>query len=294
MRNKRIWNEIIGGNRLLLIYIVVLAGIFGAIGQYLDKHLVNIGISRKDYFYYMCLTMIPFSLIMVIVEFYTGQLKFEFGFIPIILLIVAMFLRYKKQHTIVGCLKYLNPYEDSAYLTLGIIIAFIIDVILGIENLGLISILSVLLTVIGVFVIADSKIKIKNLQKDLIIRILTSLLMSYITHFILQYWSNAVFILILNLMLTIIFSKRYNLKYHKEHKNIIRWVFAQQIFGFVSLYLSNYLSSNSVTLSSYVRPTSIIAVVIISMFYKDRKKKPTLKQILGIILVILGICLINK
>lgn len=279
---------------MLLIYIVVLAGIFGAIGQYLDKHLVNIGISRKDYFYYMCLTMIPFSLIMVIVEFYTGQLKFEFGFIPIILLIVAMFLRYKKQHTIVGCLKYLNPYEDSAYLTLGIIIAFIIDVILGIENLGLISILSVLLTVIGVFVIADSKIKIKNLQKDLIIRILTSLLMSYITHFILQYWSNAVFILILNLMLTIIFSKRYNLKYHKEHKNIIRWVFAQQIFGFVSLYLSNYLSSNSVTLSSYVRPTSIIAVVIISMFYKDRKKKPTLKQILGIILVILGICLINK
>ena len=279
---------------MLLIYIVVLAGIFGSIGQYLDKHLVNIGISRKDYFYYMCLTMIPFSLIMVIVEFYTGQLKFEFGFIPIILLIVAMFLRYKKQHTIVGCLKYLNPYEDSAYLTLGIIIAFIIDVILGIENLGIISILSILLTVIGVFVIADSKIKIKNLQKDLIIRILTSLLMSYITHFILQYWSNAVFILILNLMLTIIFSNRYNFKYHKEHNNIIKWVFIQQIFGFASLYLSNYLSSNSVTLSSYVRPTSIIAVVVISMFYKDKKKKPTIKQILGIILVILGICLINK
>lgn len=279
---------------MLFIYIVVLAGIFGAIGQYLDKHLVNIGISRKDYFYYMCLSMIPFSIIMVIVEFYTGQLKFEFGFIPIILLVVAMFLRYKKQQTIVGCLKYLNPYEDSAYLTLSIIIAFIIDVILGIENLGLISILSIVFTIIGVFVIADSKIKIKNLQKDLIIRIITSLLMSYITHFILQYWSNAVFILVLNVMLTIIFSKRYNFKYHKEHNNIIKWVFIQQIFGFSSLYLSNYLSSNSVTLSSYVRPTSIIAVVIISMFYKDKKRKPSIKQVVGIILVILGICLIRK
>lgn len=277
-----------------MICIVVLAGIFGAIGQYLDKHLVNIGISRKDYFYYMCITMIPFSLIMVIVEFYTGQLKFKFGFIPILLLLAAMFLRYKKQHTIVGCLKYLNPYEDSAYLTLGIIIAFIIDIILGIENLGIISILSILLTVVGVFAIADSKIKIKNLQKDLIIRITTSLLMSYITHFILQYWSNAVFLLVLNLMLTIIFSKKYSFKYHKEHKNIISWVFVQQAFGFVSLYLSNYLSSNSVTLSSYVRPTSIIIVVIISMFYKDKKKRPTVKQMLGIILVILGIYLINK
>lgn len=279
---------------MLLIYIVVLAGTFGAIGQYLDKHLVNIGISRKDYFYYMCFTMIPFSLIMVIVELYTGQLKFELRFISIILLIAAMFLRYKKQHTIVGCLKYLNPYEDSAYLISGIIVAFIIDVILGIENLRIISILSILLTVTGVFMIADSKIKIKNLQKDLIVRIITSLLMSYTTHFILQYWSNAVFILTLNLMLTIIFSKRYNFQYHKEHKNIIKWVLLQQLFGFASLYLSNYLSSNSVTLSSYVRPTSIIVVVIISLFYKDKKKKPSIKQILGIVLVVLGICLINK
>ena len=278
---------------MVLIYIVILAGTFGAIGQYLDKHLVNIGISRKDYFYYMCLSMIPFAIIMVIIEYYTNQLRFEFGIIPILLLILAMFLRYKKQHTIVGCLKYLNPYEESAYLTLSIIIAYIIDIVLGIENLGIISVLSILLTVIGVFVISNSKIKIKNLQKDLFVRIITSLLMSYVTHFILQYWSNAVFILILNLLLTIIFSKDYNLKYHKEHKKIIKWIFAQQVFGFCALYLSNYLSSNSVTLSSYVRPTSIIVVVIISMFFKDKDKRPTLKQILGIILVVTGICLIN-
>lgn len=279
---------------MILIYVVILVGILAAIEQYLDKHLVNIGISRKDYFYYMCLTMIPFSIIMVIIEYFTNQLKFEFGIIPIILLLLAMYLRYKKQHTIVGCFKYLNPYEVPAYMTLSIIIAFIIDVILGIENLGLIAILSILLTVIGVFIIADSKIKIKNLQKDLLIRIATSLLLSYVTHFILQYWSNAVFILILNLSLAIIFSKGYNFKYHKEHKSILKWAFIQQIFGFCSVYLGNYLSSNSVTLNSYVRPTTIIVVVIISMFLKDKDRKPTLKQILGILLVVTGICLIQK
>ena len=140
---------------MLLLYIVILAGIFGAIGQYIDKHLVNKGITRKDYFYYMCLSMIPFSIIMVIIEYLTNQLKFELNIIPFILLIIAMFLRYKKQHTIVGCLKYLNPYEESAYLTLGIIIAFVIDVILGIESIHLFSILSILLTVFGVFAIAN-------------------------------------------------------------------------------------------------------------------------------------------
>jgi len=279
---------------LLLIYIVILAGIFGAIGQYIDKHLVNKGISRSDYFYYMCLSMIPFSVIMVVVEYFTKQLKFELSIITLILLIIAMFLRYKKQHTIVGCLKYLNPYEDSAYLTLGIIIAFIIDVILRVEQFSVFSVLSILLTIIGVFVIANSKLKIKNLQKDLLIRIITSLLMSYVTYYLLQYWSNAVFILVLNLFLTIIFSKNYNLEYHKKQKGIIKWVFIQQSFGFCSTYLSNYLASNSVTLSSYVRPTSIIVVVIIAMFFKDKEKRPNLKQIIGILLVILGICLINK
>ena len=94
---------------MLLFYTVVLAGIFGAIGQYLDKFLVNKGISRKDYFYYMCLSMIPFAIIMMIIEYTTGQIRFSFNVVPIVLLGIAMFLRYKKQHTIVGCLKYLNP-----------------------------------------------------------------------------------------------------------------------------------------------------------------------------------------
>lgn len=279
---------------MLLLYIVILAGIFGAIGQYIDKHLVNKGITRKDYFYYMCLSMIPFSIIMVIIEYLTNQLKFELNIIPFILLIIAMFLRYKKQHTIVGCLKYLNPYEESAYLTLGIIIAFVIDVILGIESIHLFSILSILLTVFGVFAITNSKLKIKNLQQDLMIRIIASLLMSYVTHYMLQYWSNAVFILIMNLLLTILFSKGYNFEYHKNQKNIIKWVFVQQTFGFCALYMSNYLASNSVTLSSYVRPTSIIVVAIIAMFFKKKDKKPNIRQIIGILLVVLGICMINK
>lgn len=278
---------------MTLIYVVILAGIFGAIGQFVDKHITNIGASKNDYFYYMCATMIPFAIIMVVVEYFTGQLRFEFSIISVILLILAMFLRYYKQHTIVGCLKYLNPYEDSAYLTLGIVIAFIIDILLGTEELKLGAVLSILLTLIGVFIIANSKLKIKNLQKDLFIRILTSLAMSYITYFMLQYWSNAVFILILNLLLTIIFTKNYTFEYHKKNKKILKWCFIQQIFGFIALYLSNYLASNSVTLSSYVRPTSILVVLIISMFFKDATKKPTFKQIVGIIFVMIGILLIN-
>ena len=277
----------------MIILLIILSALFLAIGQYVDKHIVNLGISRKDYFYYMCLSMIPFAIIMVVIEILTNQFKFEIAIIPLVLLIIAMILRYFKQKTIVGCLTYLNPYEDSAYLTLGIIIAFIIDVILGIEKLEIISTISIILTIVGVFLIANSKLKIKNLRLDLFIRITFSLALGYVTHFILNYWSNAVFLLILNILLTLVFCKDYNINYNKKHKNIIKWVFIQQTFGFTALYLSNILMSNSVTLSNYVRPTSIIIVLLIALILKEREKRPTVKQIFGILFIVIGIILIK-
>lgn len=277
----------------MLIILIISAALFGAIGQYIDKHLVNMGISRKDYFYYMCLSMLPFSGIMIAIEVATNQFKFSFEIIPILLLVVAMFLRYNKQKTIVGCLTHLNPYEDSAYLTLGLLIAFIIDVLLGIQSLRIISVISIILTIVGVFLIANAKLKIKSLRLDILIRIATSLLMGYVTHYILNYWSNAIFLFVLNLLLTLIFSKDYKFNYYKKQNNIIKWVFIQQAFGFTSLYLSNILMSNSVTLSNYVRPTSIIIVLLIALMFKDKEKRPTIKQIFGIILIVTGICLIK-
>lgn len=277
----------------MFVVLIISAALFGAIGQYIDKHLVNMGISRKDYFYYMCLSMLPFAGIMIAIEVATNQFKFSFEIIPILLLFVAMFLRYNKQRTIVGCLTHLNPYEDSAYLTLGLLIAFIIDVLLGTETLRIVSIISIVLTIVGVFLIANSKLKIKSLRLDILIRITTSLLMGYVTHYILDYWSNAMFLFILNLFLTLIFSKDYKFNYHKKQKSIIKWVFIQQAFGFTALYLSNILMSNSVTLSNYVRPASIIIVLLIALMFKNKKMRPTIKQIFGIILIVIGIFLIK-
>ena len=277
-----------------MLFIILIASLMNAITTYLDKYLVNLGITKKDYFYYICLSTIPFSLFLIFLEYLNHSLRFTFNIIPILLLILAMYFRYLKQNSIVGCLKYLKPYEDSAYLSLNLIIAFLIDVILKIEKFKFISLISILLTILGVFLIANSKLKIRNLQKDLIKRILTSLIMNYLTHYILTYWSTAPFMLLMNFLLVLIFSKNYKVKYHIEHKKIINWVFIEQIFGFTALYLSNYLSRISVTKSIYIRPISIVLVLVISMFLKDKKKRPNLKEILGIILVILGIILVTK
>lgn len=102
-----------------MIAIVILNSFISTIAQYIDKHLVGkCGITRKDYFYYMCLSMIPFAAIMLVIEIINGTAKFDFSLIPIGLLIIAMFLRYNKQQAVQGTVKYLNPYEVSTYLSL--------------------------------------------------------------------------------------------------------------------------------------------------------------------------------
>lgn len=277
----------------MILGIVILAALMSTIGTYIDKHLVNKGISRSDYFYYMCLSMIPFSMIMIIIEIATNNFNFELSIIPVILLILAMYIRYKKQHTIVGCLTYLNPYESVSYMSLGIILAFIVDGILGIKQFSIITLASIVLTLIGVFTLADVKLKIKSLQKDLVIRILCEVCMGYITHYILKYWSNASFIFILNLLLTLIFSKGYTIQYHKKNKEIIKWVFIQQTFGFCSTYLGNYLSSNSVVLSSFTRPVAIVLTILVAFVMKKTTKKPKLADVFAVFLVALGIGLLN-
>lgn len=276
-----------------MITIVVLNAFISTIAQYVDKHLVKKGITRKDYFYYMCLSMIPFAAIMIIIEAINGNAKFEFNIIPISLLIIAMFLRYNKQQAVQGSLEYLNPYEVSTYLSLGIILAFFVDCILGIKEFTIISFSSIVITLVGVFLLADVKLRIKQLQKDLLVRIIFEVALGYVAHYILKYWSNAVYILLLNLFLTAIFSKNYTLKYHKEHKNIIKWVFIQQTFGFFYIYLSNYLSTNSVTLYQYVRPVTIVFTLMLAFIIKDTDRKPKLKDLFAVCLVALGIYLIN-
>lgn len=276
-----------------MVLIVVLTAIINTISQYIDKHLVTKGITRKDYFYYMCLSMIPFAIIMIIVEILTNNAKFEIQLIPIGLLIVAMFLRYNKQQAVQGSLKYLNPYEISTYMSLGIILAFIVDTILGIKEFSIWSILSIILTLMGVFILSDVKLKIKELRKDLIIRIVGEVALGYVAHYILRYWSNAIYILLLNLCLTVIFSKGYTFKYHKKHKKIIKWVFIQQSFGFFYIYLINYLSTNSVTLYQCVRPLTIVFTIFIAFLMKNADRKPKFKDFFATGLVALGLYMIN-
>lgn len=271
----------------MILYIFI-AALFRTIDTFIDKILTQKGITRFDYFFYMCVSMLPFAAVMMFFE----PLMFEFKLIPLLLLGAAAFLRYYQQHAVVGMVRKLEPYQYQTYLTIGIVFTYIIDCFLGTRIFGWQNITSIVLVLSGVLLIGKFKLELNDLNKDVLIRVLCGILQGYVTFYILKYWSNAFYIFSLNLTLTLPFIKRYNNEKHGNRGEIIKWVFLQQTFGFIAVYITNLLMSQSVTLGVYVVPMAIVLAIIFSVFKNYSGKRLNLKEIIAILMVIIGVILL--
>lgn len=272
----------------MALYIFITA-LLRAIGVFIDKVLTQKGITRFDYFFYMCFSMLPFSLIMMVFE----PIRFELNWKPILLLCMAAFLRYFQQHAVVGIVRKSEPYQYQTYLTMGIAITYIIDCFLGTRLLNWQGIFSVLLVLCGILLVGSVKFERNSLNKDILTRVICGIITGYVTFCILKYWSNALYIFILNLVLTISFAPKYSKESHKGHLSIIKWVFLQQTFGFSFLFMTNNLMAQSVTLGIYVLPVTIVLCVIFSHFKNYSEQKLDIQKIFGICMVLSGILLLK-
>jgi len=277
----------------------ILAALFWSVQSFAEKRTVNINPSRRDFFYYCCLFLIPFAAIMVfITPFY---FNFNYWLIPIFA--AAVLFRYGKMAAIVSTMKHLVPYESEAYMCLGIIFAYVVDCLIGIKAFSFWGVFSIAVTLSGVFLIADVKLKIKNLQKGIIIRILCDVGLAYCTRYALLYCSNALFILLLNLIIVLIFSWKYKLSDHKQNLPVIKLVIIQQFLGFIVLFLGNIVTQQSVTAYSFIRPIELALCILISIFVKNKfllygknadlnnSRSPKIKDGIAIAFIIAGIFL---
>lgn len=273
-----------------IVILIFVTAFLNSVVCYVDKSIMNKGVTKKEYFYYTCLTMLPFAISMIIFKAITGSLKFSIGIVPFLLLALAMFLRYKKQFAIAGMSRALKPFENVCYMSLGLLLAYLVDLLIGLKHFNLVAVSSIIITLIGVFTLAGVKLKLKSLRRDLIVRITCEIGLGYVAHFILSYWSNELYILFNNLLLVILCKQKSSNK--RTDKKIIGMFFVQQLFGFGYIYLYNYLSSFSVTTSSFVKPVTILVTVIIS-FFLGKKAMPTIKNLIAILMIIIGVILIN-
>ena len=274
--------------------LIILCAIISTIGTYINKKIVDKGISRENFFYYMCLTMVFFSCGSLALEVKSNNFHFEFSWILVVLLILAMLLRYARQTSFVGYCRKLEPYEFETYMSFSLVICFIIDCLIGAQNFSAFKVLSILFIILGIIFTYNVKINVMNIQKDLILKLIAEVGTSYIIYYALRYCSNGLFILCINLILVIIFTFIYK-PYKKENrisKELFILFFIQQAFGFSKTYISNYLSSQSATLAHFISPVSLILITLMAFVLK-REQKPSMKNMLGIGMACLGILLIK-
>lgn len=272
----------------MILYIFI-AALFRTIDTFIDKILTQKGISRFDYFFYMCVTMLPFATIAMLFE----PFKVKIEICPFLLLGFAAFLRYYQQHAVVGMVRKLEPYQYQTYLTMGIVFTYMIDCYLGTRTLSWQSLSSIVLVLGGVLLISNFRLEFNSLNKDILVRIICGILQGYVTFYILKYWSNAFYIFTLNFILTVPFIKRYQSEEHKNCAEILKWVFLQQTFGFFAVYLTNRLMAKSVTLGIYVVPVAIVMAFLFSFLKNYSRKRFVLKDGLAIAMVTSGVLLLR-
>ncbi len=275
---------------------VAFTAMFWAVQSYAEKRTVSAGISRRDFFFYSCLSLLPFAAItLLITPFY-----FDFSIMLILILLISLLLRYGKLTAIVSTVEHLVPYESEAYMCLGVIIAYVVDCILGIKNFSHWGILSIFFALLGVFLIADIKLQIKKLRKNLIIRIVCDVGLGYCARYALLYCSNAMYILLLNAMIVLLWGWRYTWNDHKGNWHVVKLVILQQFLGFICLFLGNAVAQQSVTAYALIRPIALGICVIIAFFYRgttaanggpSEPRRPKIKDMFAVACIILGICL---
>ena len=266
---------------------VSFTSVFWAAQSYAVKKTVSTGISRRDFFFYSCLCLIPFAAVMLI--FTHVYFTPTFWLIPIF--IVSVFLRYGKQISEASTMEKLVPYESEAYMCLGVILAYIIDCIASIKLFTLWGSLSILFAVTGVFLISDVKLRIKKLRLNLIIRIVCDVGLGFVTRYALLFCSNSLYILLLNSIIVLIWAHKYKLSSYKDNFCVIKLVVIQQFLGFICLFLGNMAAQQSVTAYAFIRPLALAFCILAAFVTKKEARIPKIKDFAAGALIIGGICL---
>jgi len=256
---------------------VSFTAIFWTVQAYAEKRTVTAGIARRDFFFYSCLCLLPFAALMLPLSPFLW--KPSLWLIPIFA--ASVLLRYGKLTAIVPTTEKLVPYESQAYMCLGVFLAYVIDGIAGIRAFSVWGVLSVLLAVGGVFLMADVKLRLRKLRVQLLVRILCDVGGGFLTRYALLYCSNALYILLLNAVIVLLWLPRCSLRSYKENSPALKLVFVQQLLGFACLFLGNMAAQKSVTLYAFIRPITLAFCILLAFLTKKEARTPKIKDFLA-------------
>jgi drug/metabolite transporter (DMT)-like permease len=255
--------------------------------QFLNKKLVTRGMTPFEYFYYITLALVPFSAVFFL--FYPFQIAIS-G-VAIMLLLASAGVRAVSSLSLSGTHKKISPLTSTVYSTFAILLTYFIDVLIGAAQFKTLHFVAIFIVVVGTLIIAlKNMVALKQVKGAVLFRVLSEIAKGYLAYFALKHMSAAMYTFLMALLTTIIllpFTKKVLQTYTKQKLTLS--VIAQAM-GVFNLVLGSILAKSSATLFMLRIPTTLVLTLLLSyLIKKDVGEKPTLVELVGSIIVIVGL-----
>ena len=182
----------------------------------------------------------------------------------------------------------ISPMEMATISSLTIVITYITDILFKASTFNYLSIAFLIGIIAGCFVVSKGSVNFSKVKFALVAKVITSAMRGYLAYFAMQYMNATTYTFLLFLTATLMllpFTKSF-----APTKQSLKLAFFVQISGAVNMISMSTLASISVTFYMLVTPmTMVVTMLLTSLIKKNIGQRPTNKQILAGIFVVLAV-----
>lgn len=270
-----------------MILILISIVIFKLVVTVLNKFFLVKDITPSQYLLVQTLVITLLSPILFLIE----PFSFQLNVVSVIILVLIALFRALDLKTYSFALKTISPLEMICYLSVTIIMAYVVDMFLGITVFNIFVMMAIFITLVGTFIIARSRILKKEVSISIALLLVAVVAKGYLILWSTQYMSATAY-LSLTFFITSVFLVAKNPKAVKQiPKYAWKATFVIQAVELVILYLGTILiSQGSVTLNQFTYPATLFATILLTpVLDRKLKEKPSKRKYVGATIVLLGI-----
>jgi drug/metabolite transporter (DMT)-like permease len=253
--------------------------------NFFGKGVFERGIKPKAYAYSLTFALLICMLPLFLI--FPFELR-SFSFVVALIIAASAIVRNINVIAFSRGLKEISPMEMATLSSLTIVITYITDILFKASTFSYLSINFLIIVILGCFVISKKSLNLSKVKFAMVAKVITSAGRGYLAYFAMQYMNATTYTFLLFLTATLMLLPF--TKYFSPTKQSLKFAFIVQIFGAINMISTSTLASISVTFYMLVTPMSMVVTMLLTnIIKKNVGERPTKKQILAGIVVMLAV-----
>lgn len=256
---------------------------FRSYKTFYGRKTMQLGIKSKDYYFALTIGLLIFSPFLFLITPFTLS---SFSVLVIGLILITAINRAVGLMSFTEGLKNITPMEMNSFVSITVLVTYVIDVLTKTSAFHYISVAVLLLVLIGCFIISNGSIGFQKAKFELFAKIVTDVFAAYLNHYALNYMNAATFVFLISLFSTIMilpFIKQFGVT-----KKGLKRGLSINVFGTLNFWSVTLVAGISPTLYILLSPLAMTITILATALF-TKKEHYTKKQYLGSVITLIGI-----